>query len=67
MPTEEDETAVEPLIKMRAFPPNWSHMNERRLQLLSPPPEIYTHGPMTGRQYFGTWWFLAQFQIRFEI
>ncbi|KNC30775.1 hypothetical protein FF38_04942 [Lucilia cuprina] len=46
---EEDETAVEPLIKMRAFPPNWSHMDERRLQPLSPPPEIYTHGPMAGQ------------------
>lgn len=49
MPAEEDETAVEPLIKMRAFPPNWSHMDDRRLQPLSPPPEIYTHGPMAGQ------------------
>ncbi|KAM7351621.1 maf family bZIP transcription factor traffic jam [Cochliomyia hominivorax] len=49
VPAEEDETAVEPLIKMRAFPPNWSHMDERRLQPLSPPPEIYTHGPMAGQ------------------
>ncbi|XP_075151321.1 maf family bZIP transcription factor traffic jam [Haematobia irritans] len=46
---EDEETAVEPLIKMRAFSSSWSHMDERRLQPLSPPPEIYTHGPMAGQ------------------
>ncbi|XP_013108540.1 transcription factor MafB [Stomoxys calcitrans] len=49
MAPEDEETAVEPLIKMRAFSTNWSHMDERRLQPLSPPPEIYTHGPMAGQ------------------
>lgn len=47
---EDEETSVEPLIKMRAYPPNWSHMDERRgVQPLSPPPEIYIHGPMPGQ------------------
>ncbi|XP_058981179.1 transcription factor MafB [Musca domestica] len=49
MGPEDEETAVEPLIKMRSFSTNWTHMDERRLQPLSPPPEIYTHGPMTGQ------------------
>lgn len=44
---EEEEPAGPPM-KMRAFPPAW-HMDERRLQPLSPPPEIYTHGPMAGQ------------------
>lgn len=44
----EEEESAEPPIKMRAYPPTW-HMDERRLQPLSPPPEIYTHGPMAGQ------------------
>lgn len=46
---EDEETAVEPLIKMRAFSTGWSHMDERRIQPLSPPPEMYAHGPMAGQ------------------
>uniref|UniRef100_A0A1A9WUB2 BZIP domain-containing protein n=1 Tax=Glossina brevipalpis TaxID=37001 RepID=A0A1A9WUB2_9MUSC len=46
---DEEEPAVEPLIKMRTFSANWTHMDERRLQPLSPPPELYTHGPMAGQ------------------
>ncbi|CAD6997571.1 unnamed protein product [Ceratitis capitata] len=45
---EEDEAAGPPTIKMRAFPQNWQ-IDERRLHPLSPPPEIYTHGPMAGQ------------------
>uniref|UniRef100_A0A1B0FLP4 BZIP domain-containing protein n=1 Tax=Glossina morsitans morsitans TaxID=37546 RepID=A0A1B0FLP4_GLOMM len=46
---DEEETAGEPLIKMRTFSASWTHMDERRLQPLSPPPELYTHGPMAGQ------------------
>lgn len=49
VPLVADEEETEPLIKMRSFPSNWSHMDEKRLQPLSPPPEIYTHGPMAGQ------------------
>ncbi|XP_011205726.1 transcription factor MafB [Bactrocera dorsalis] len=45
---EEEETANPPAIKMRSFPQSW-HIDDRRLQPLSPPPEIYTHGPMAGQ------------------
>ncbi|XP_030376761.1 transcription factor MafB [Scaptodrosophila lebanonensis] len=37
-----------PLIKMRAFSGQW-HIDDRRLQPLSPPPELYTNGPMAGQ------------------
>ncbi|KAI9576510.1 transcription factor MafB [Glossina fuscipes] len=46
---DEEEPAGEPLIKMRTFSASWTHMDERRLQPLSPPPELYTHGPMAGQ------------------
>lgn len=51
MATDEEPvgTPVGPIIKMRAFTANWPHMEERRLQPLSPPPELYTHGPMAGQ------------------
>ncbi|XP_036327200.1 transcription factor MafB [Rhagoletis pomonella] len=45
---DEQEPADHPAIKMRAFHQSW-HMDERRLQPLSPPPEICTHGPMAGQ------------------
>lgn len=47
---EEEDTPV----RMRSFqthhpPGNGWHHDERRLQTLSPPPEIYTHGPIAGQ------------------
>ncbi|XP_067625722.1 transcription factor MafB [Eurosta solidaginis] len=44
----EEEPADPPVIRLRSFPQSW-HLDERRLQPLSPPPEIYTHGPMAGQ------------------
>ncbi|XP_037927848.1 transcription factor MafB [Teleopsis dalmanni] len=46
--TAEDDESVEPPIKIRAYPPTWQ-FDDRRPPPLSPPPEIYTHGPMAGQ------------------